>query len=436
MTAFACLVRQTSAAWLISIGDAEPMVLSSDCKPAELAHAVDDYIERNRSKYGSCHPMVVLCPESQTVLFASSPIPASLKTRDRQQLKYHAESLLPIDAEKMAADFVLTAKELRVLAIDVGEWQPIIDAFSARNLHFRWIAPASVLAIEEAKRTLRDLSPVVIWEENGALDLWRLDASGISRWTHIAANPSDRLLAIRLFAAQTSDVSTWTALHCSESTIAMLNSLGSIAVKPIETESLTVYASRAANRLCRSSFEAWFDLRDGVIAGSDRYRALHGWMKLAVVAVVGFFLVFSAACLWRSFRAERQLASIQGSHEKLFEASFPGVAVPALISMRIKSEHQKIQGSTNGKGEIKPTPSALELLHATLSALAGESRRFRISKLELKEGELMADIFFDNSQDASAIAERFKEAGIDTGPLDFTRDNNGTIRATFKGRLR
>ncbi len=437
MKAFACLVRQTPNAWIVSIGKARPMVLdSAGLSPVDLVQDVIDYLDREQPTYGRSHHNIILCPESRATLFASSSIPASLKTRDRQQLKYHAESLLPIDAERMAADFVLTANDLRVMAIDCQEWEPIISAFSARDLHFRGIAPASVLAVEEATRSLRPSSPVIVWEDEGACDLWQLDSSGIVRWTHLADATSDRLLAMRLFAAQTPEAEIWTAINCQAKTLELLSQLKTIDLRSIELEPQSVYAAKAADRLSQSTFEAWFDLRDGVIAGDDRYRSLYGWMRIAAAAVVGFMLVFSAASFWKSVQTERQIAKIEMAHEELFKATFPGVRVPELISMRIESEQKKLQGSTNGSGEIKKIiPPALEVLHATLTALQSSgSIPVQATGFDIREGGLDASFLFENRQDASKISDQFKAVGIDTGPLSFTVDR-GKIRSTFKGLL-
>ena len=437
MKAFACLVRQTPNAWSISIGEARPKVLNSTgLSPSELAQAVNDYLDQNKSTHGRCHNNIVMCPQPSEVLFATSSIPSVLKARDRQQLKYHAESLLPIDAERMAADFVVTAKDLRVMAIDNEEWQPIIDAFAARDLHFRAIAPAGVLAIEEAKRTLGGSASVIVWEDDGACDLWRLDSSGVERWTHLADSPNDRLLALRLFAAQTSDVENWTAINCQPQTLADLRQISSIEVQAMELESQSTYAARAAVRLSQSTFEAWFDLRDGAIAGDDRYRNLFGWMRASAITAAGFLLILCGACLWKSFQTERQIAVIQDAHEKLYEAIFPGKDVPALISKMIESEQKKLKGTTNENGENKIAPSALEVLHATLAVLQGaEGTPVQATRLEIENGVLNAELLFENRQDASLISDRFKSVGVDRGAAGGNLER-GKIRSSFRGMLR
>ncbi len=437
MKAFACLVRQTPTAWIVSIGDAQPLVLTSaDTKPTELAQAVSDYLDGAKPKFGECHDKIVLCPESRATLFATSSIPAALKTRDRLQLKFHAESLLPLDAEQMAADFVLTAKELRVMAIDREEWQPIMDAFAAHNLHFRWIAPASVLAIEEAKRSIGDTARAVIWEEEGICELWQLDAAGIAGWTHLADASDDRLLPMRLFAAQAAGVRTWTAINCSTTTLAQLTQLDGIDVRSIELQPQATFAAAAADRLCRTTFEAWFDLRDGSLAGRDRYRVLYGWMQIAAAAVAGLLLVTSAACLWKSMQANRQLALIQEAHEKLFKATFPGNDLPPLVSKVIANEHQRIQGERNGKGELDPVPSALKLLHSMLIALTGDgSIRVRTRQIEIVGGTLELELTFDKYKDAESIAKKFEEVGFETGPANI-REKDGKVISTFIGTLK
>jgi type II secretory pathway component PulL len=436
MKGTACLIRQTSSSWIVSIGDIPPLVLSVvDTKPAGLAHSVADYLERAKPKYGACGDKIVLCPESRAVLFATSPIPDSLKTKDRQQLKFHAESLLPLDAEEMAADFVLTARDLRVMAIDRNEWQPIIDALAGRNLHFRWIAPAAVLALEEAKRTIGDGARVIIWEEEGACELWQIDAKGVFQWTHLASGMDDRLLAMRLFAAQVPGARSWLAINCSPTTLEQLSQLSSVEIRASELQSQGAYAAAAANRLCKSSWEPWFDLRDGTLAGGDRYRALYGWIQAAAATVAGLLLAVSIACYWRSARDEAEIASIQEANERLYRAAFPDERVPLLVSRSISNAHSRLQGETDGKGEFEVVPSALELLHAALTALSpAEPILVRASSLQITNGELTLSATFQSEKDAGIVAVRLKEVGIDTGPLSTNKEKGKTV-ATFQGKL-
>ncbi|MDZ4853058.1 MAG: hypothetical protein SGI77_27535 [Pirellulaceae bacterium] len=436
MKAFACLVRQTPEGWIISIGDAQPMVLNgSSIKPDELVQAVLGYLDRERSTYGACKDKIVLCPEARSTLFASSPLPTAIKKRDRQQLKFHAESLLPIDAERMAASFVTTSNDLRVIAIDTQEWQPIVEAFSLNNLHFCGIAPTPMLALEEANRTLEIDSPIVVWEEDGACDLWLLDKTGVVKWTHLETISRSELLALRLFATQSPEAVRWTAINCSPTTLAHLNDLQAIEVTPIDSESQVAFASRAADRLCRTSFESWFDLRDGVIAGDDRYRTLHGWMRLATAAVFGLMIFFAAACFWRSAQAERQQSDVQEAHKELFQATFPGVSAPSMTE-HMRSQYQVILGSRNGNNEIAPTPSALEVLHATLEAIATDGLvHVEAERLVIAKGVLDVKLLFQNREDASYVAERLKKVGFETGPTNALAEK-GKWSVTFQCPLK
>lgn len=443
MKASACVVQQTKSDWIIAIGDAQPVKLSiANTKPAELAQAVLDYVIRAQSSYGRCHEKIVLCPESRATLFATSPLPPALKSSDRQQLKYHVESLLPVDAEKMAADFVRAAGELRVLAMDSQVWQPIIDAFSALNLHFRWIAPASILALQEFTRTVRDVSPVVVWEEEGVCDLWQFDAAGIERWTHLEDSnidtSSDRLLAMRLFAAQSPEFQSpefqsWTAINCSKSTLEQLEQLKSIEIRSIETKSQASFAAAAADRLCQKNVEAWFDLRDGAIAGQDRYRALFGWVRIATASVAALLIAFSSACLWQKSKAERQIAVIEEAHKALYMSHFTG-DIPSYIGRRIKIELEKVQGST-GNSQIPLVPSALALLHAALTAVSMDNAiHVQATEITIMDGELRAEIILDNRQDATTLAQRLTAVGFSHEPLQ-TSLEKGKTKATIRVRM-
>jgi hypothetical protein len=156
--------------------------------PEDLALSVLDFLQREK-KLSAAKDNIIFCPDPRSVLFAMGPRAVDAKQTDHVQLKYAAETFLPLDAERMAADFIPVGDTLRVVAIDQNEILPFVEAFHEQGMHFRWIAPAPILAIEEAAKAFGLVDGLILWDEENHCDLWRLDRHGPSLWHHVVGDP-------------------------------------------------------------------------------------------------------------------------------------------------------------------------------------------------------------------------------------------------------
>ncbi len=283
---------------------------------------------------------------------------------------------------------------------------------------------------------------IVLWEEGEECDLWRLDRSGIARWHHLSKAAKDRRLAMRLFATQTTDVNRWIAINCSPTTLEQLEQVPGIDVQPIETKSQSDYLNEAATRLIRSSDEAWFDLRDGSIAGQDRYRALSGWAQIAAGTIAACMLLTFGLSLWKSSQANRQLDEIEELQSQLYHAAIPGDTVPRLITASLQAAHSKLLNETDGNGELDAPPSALQVLHAFLAAIrtvdpnSGQPIRVETGKLTIASGKLEnVELLFESEQDAKQVHQRLDAVGFEMGPFGIERNANGKIVFRFTSRF-
>ncbi|MFN9912298.1 MAG: hypothetical protein ACK53L_06925, partial [Pirellulaceae bacterium] len=244
----------------------------------------------------------------------------------------------------------------------------------------------------------------VLWEATDHWDLWHFTADGPQRWHHLEGDWAHRRLSLRAFAAQTGE-RRWRLCNASPETVALIQSLQGDALEEVTTDSQAVWCERAANRLCRSSDTPWFDLRDGEVAGADRYRSLRGWMAAAVVAGLTVMACLPLAWWWKSRALADQVSTVESAERALFERGFPGVPVPEGVSDAIARKYLEAKGARNSGGEVAQPISALPPLHAALIAMAGLPG-LRVTSLAINNGEFQAEVGLSSFEEATALTNK------------------------------
>lgn len=433
----ACVVRQNNNHFSVALGAGQAIEIgAASADPDDVALAVLDFLQRE-NKLAAAKDNIIFCPDSQMVLFAKGDCSLVSKKTDHTQLKFAAETFLPLDAERMAADFIQHDGVLRVLAIDHDQILPFVEAFHQQRMHFRWISPAPLLAIEEASKAYSCNDQVILWEEEDHCDMWRLDRYGPTHWHHVVGGPKQREAAIRLFAAGTDSSDSWTLFNAKPETTQLIQAIVTSNVNEKKTDTQAEWLTKAANRLCKGTNTAWFDLRDGVIAGEDRYRALHGWMAMAALSVLLLLAALPFACWWKSQSLNRSIAAMEQAENDLFTGYFKNQPIPEHITVSdfIAQKHLEAKGSRNTGGEVENTISALEVMHVALNAVKQQSE-FMINRITIINGKLDLEI---NLKDLSAVSEltnRLQNLGLDVQQPKSQSGPNNTVSVTFVGALK
>ncbi len=432
----ACLIRRTTSSYLVSFADAPELQLDLGAtSPDELALAVLDLLQSKKKEQGDARSRIVYCPDPRSTLFATGEFGKETKPSDKQQLKYLAESLLPLDAEEMAADFIVKDSAYRILAADQAALLPLVEAFHQQGLHFRWIAPAPLLALQQALGSFSAKDGVIVWDDEDHSDAWWLDAAGPLRWSHMTGDESSRASALRVFAAQLPDAIPWTLLNSTKSTKEVVQSFRSVSPHYEQTESQATWLKSSADRLIQGTNTAWFDLRDGIVAGADRWRSLYGWMALASTAAIAMLIAFPVACWWKSSAIVGRLEAIEQAEQDLFRRAFPGQPIPDDVAGFISLKHLEARGARDGGGQISPTISAIQVLHAALTALS-EEQDFVVEQLDIENGELNSKIRLKTFEAVPPLTLRLQTLGIQVQTPESVRNPDGTVTATLRGPMR
>jgi hypothetical protein len=430
-----CLIRQEHGWFKISIGPMFTAEFSEAATtPKQLAMAILELMQEARRTVSVSREAVVYCPDPRATLFAQGTLQGKAAAGDLQRLKFAAETVLPLDAERMAASFRLQGSQFQVCAIDHQAIVPWLSALSDHGLHFRVIAPASLLACEEWFHQQGAFLGNVLWEATDHWDLWHFTADGPQRWHHLEGDWAHRRLSLRAFAAQTGE-QRWRLCNASPETIALLQAFQGVTLEEVTTDSQAVWCERAVHRLCRSSETPWFDLRDGEVAGADRYRSLRGWVVAAVLAGLSVMACLPLAWWWKSQAVADQLVAVESAERVLFEGGFPGVPVPEAVSEAIARKYLEAKGARSSGGEVAQSVSALPSLHAALIAMAGLPG-LRVTSLAINNGEFQAEVGLSSFEEATALTNKLQAAGFVIDPPSMNQREDGSVSATFVGKLR
>ena len=213
-----CIVIEQADGWLVVVGT-KTEHLALDVSNSELVACVILMTKLAGLKNPNC----VLAPASTSCFFAALDAGSDLDVRDRAALIFELEDHLPIDAESMVADFVVVPsssenKTVASVAIEVGRWREIADAFESAGIPVSSIVPAAVLATRSICRDLDFTDTVqlllvdgsdcdLIKVKNETIVDWkhtRIDANLLRRHRLLDAGGFDHVVAVGADAAQDS----------------------------------------------------------------------------------------------------------------------------------------------------------------------------------------------------------------------------------------
>lgn len=431
-----CLVIERADGWMIVVGS-QTEQLPLDAPPHEMVTSVELMIKLAGLKSVNC----VLAPASTSCFFQRLHAGEAIDVRDRAALTYELEDHLPIDAESMVADFVVLPtwpgeqsehdKMVSAVAIEFDRWHVIAEAFESAGIPVRSVVPAAILA---ARSICRDLNLTdfveVVLIELGHAELIKVQSDSVLDWKHCKLD-RDTLRRHR----QLDDVvpDRVVVVGADEAIRPMLEEIyGEIEFTEDGVEPLVV---RGAKLLLANASHRWFDLRRDQLSPSDPLRPIRSELRLVAAAVTICLLALVVGPWWRTQRIETEMASVRSQQQALFKKAFPDVRVPAALLRRVRSEHTRVMGSRGTSTDIELPQSAPEVLRGLLSAL-GADIRFRVTSIDIRNGQIDLDLQVRSPVDAGAIASSLADAGFEVKPPVITQQDAKTFDALLKAEWR
>ncbi|QOV90973.1 type IV pilus biogenesis protein PilM [Humisphaera borealis] len=361
-------------------------IAGADSDPMSLAAAVQ--------KAGVAGKPLVLALPSSWCLAATFPV-TGLPRGDHKAMLYRFEERLPIAAESVVADFIISPAGDMCLGVctRTERVRPWVDALEAAGVTVRSIAPLALLiaagisTANPAARTAVSASApsralVCTAGFGGGFEIIALQGRSPIGWFHGAGTPADITRRIDWLGAMlgTDLVIEQLGSDIPDSVLAE----ASVAVAKKHALSPAAAALAGAAMLGTSGAAA-IDLRRDALAPADRFRAYRGGLRAVAAAAIVFLTAVAAAALVRSQQYLHAAETADAQKLTDVRSAFPAALgsatadeVRTLLAQERRSWSNSIaggavsMGTVDGTGTGKPksaSGSALRTLRDVIKLL-------------------------------------------------------------------
>ncbi len=421
-----CLVIEGRREWQIVVGD-QTEWLSIDVDPGELPLCANRMI--GLSKYKK--PTTVLAPASASCFFCLLKPAEIVDARDRQAMLFELENHLPIDAESTVADFIPVPSSgaqapVSAVAIAVARWQAIVESFESADLPVRSIVPASTLAARAVckKIALAETTELFLADDDH-VDVIDLRNDTILGWKHLAL---DAMAIRRHHALNQTNIDQTVVVGLDPSAYAAITGDSNAEFVSEARDDLIV---QGADLLLEDPSSRSFELRRGALAPGDPLRAIGRQLRWVAVAAAACLLALAVGGWWRTQRIEQEIENVRAAQADSFQNAFPGARMPGAVLRRVRSEHSKVLNSRGENTDIEVPRSAPDILRRVLAAIPTDIR-YRITRIEILNGEVELLLQVKNTVDAGKIATSISESGFQVDPPGTRRVDPQTFESDLK----
>jgi type II secretory pathway component PulL len=183
--------------------------------------------------------------------------------------------------------------------------------------------------------------------------------------------------------------------------------------------------------------QRWFDLRRDQLGPADPLRPIQTQLRLVTLAAAACLLAVVVGGWWRTQRIEKEITSVRSQQRQLFQEAFPDAKVPGALLRRVRSEHVRVMGSRGASSQVDVPQSATEVLRELLAALP-ENVQFRITSVDILNGQVDLDLQVRSPVDAGELATSLSSAGFEVKPPVTTQKDAKTfdslLEAQWSGR--
>ena len=341
----------------------------------------------------------------------------ALPRRERRAaMVYRLEDELPVEAERLTADF-LPAVAGRALgaAVETDRVRRLLDALSAHGIEAAAICCETLLAAWRACRNTADQADYVLVVGHDAVQLLRI-AEGVPVGWQSAADAGEllRRLEADLLAQPLENLPPRVRVIGRPDDAlcrALADGVGAditaaTANPPAEDEAALAAAEQLAGRGA-----GWIDFcRDRLASGSLLER-LSGYVKAAVLLAVALLGILAGLCLWRGERY-RDLASRQEAAQRtVYRELSPQAGTQQNVLSRLRSDLKRLTAVSGHGADMPRRPDALETLR-TVAASLPPQMRLRVTQLRIDPTAVVLHGEARTHGDAETIAAALKRQGL------------------------
>jgi len=335
-----------------------------------------------------------------------------LPRKDRRMaMLYRLEEQLPVEAERLTADFLPAAAGRALgVAVETSRIAAIVDALSEAGIEIASICPTAFCTLRGVGRQEEPVDYAVLGDSR-SVEVFRMNNATPIAWYTRSSDPSEilRCLHADLLASPASDGPTVVGL-AGDGVDSVLQDASDLQCIRLSQDDLLAAAARGAAQLT-SGGDDWIDLRRDGLAVANPWGRLSKLLGSAAILLILLLVAMSAALLWRG-RQYRALASRAESEQAaIFTELLPNRPIPPGITDRLRSELKRRSGDARADGALPARVCALDSLRRIFAHLPADVR-LRITNLRIAESSLRIVGEARTHTDAGRIRQSLLAAGL------------------------
>ena len=392
MSARDALLLKTDAGWsLLPAGEAEP-------------HAIDDPAV---DLAAAGVKRVAIALDSASVLFhrlGSKP--------SRSTLAFELEDALPLDAEEIACDLQDSGDGTAAcIATDAAPLRLLLDELAVAGIEVVAIVPLAAALADAASPTGN-----VIVHRGGWCDVLHRTSEGrLSDWRYVPVEQLGDALAVQPIDGDVTVVGDPVPT-------------GDFPAPSLDADA-ALHAVRS--RLLKKRTKHRFDLLRDPSLGGSADAALRGPLLAFTLAAAILTAVWCGSLWLQTQRLAEQEAVAREDIRAAYARALPEAGRTRSPLKRLRTERAKLAGSRSQDTGVPEVPSALTVLHATLSQLPDDVRS-QASELRIEDGSLRIDMLLRDRLGVGQIAAALKTGGFEVAATPTQPRDDGSISLTLQ----
>ncbi len=420
MKATAFLVAPRGDEWVVGRARGEEVELrqvpldaveDADASLAPVRAALDDW--------GYAAEGVCLALPTELAFSARIDCDRLPRSHRRAAMLYRLEEQLPLDAERLTADFLPPAGGRALgVAVETAAAAELVDRLAAVGIEVASICPASLLALWDSGRHAPGPAEYAIVADDRGADVFRMNGRGPVAWLSATAAAADAEALSRCIEADMLDhpaaAEPATARLIAPPDWPLAETLGNglgLQAAAWQQEPPLAAATRAAGAALAGRSAGWIDLRRDALAPKNPWGRLGGLARAAVVLAVLLPAVLAAAFTYRASRYEAAARAAEGRQVAAYRRAIPNTPAPANVKSRLESELKRRAGLRGAGSAVPDRPCALDSLRQVVAHLP-PAVRLRITELRISESGIVIDGQTRTHSDAEKIQQTLADGGF------------------------
>jgi len=382
---------------------------------------------------------VIVLGLSSREVYAAEVGSESLPRKGRHAaLLFRLEEHLPLDAERLTADF-LPPVGGRTLGV-AAETEPVralLDHLAEAGVRVEAVCPTALLALWRMIDGVEEASDFVFVGAPDCVDIFRMAENRPLAWYTVGRDPEEvsRTVHAGLLihpADPESEISLAASPLPPELLEAVTDETG-LVCRRVAEESSMVLAARAAPALLGGDGAGWVNLARGALASADPLGRLRRPVQAAVALALALLVAVIGGTWWRAARYKDEVERLTGEQRAIFARLYPNREVPVSVRRWLASEAARLTG-LSGTGEAVPEqPPALETLRRMATGLP-DDLRFRLVMIRVEPTEVYIEGQARSHADAETVAKGIAGQGFEMEPPRTESLAKGGVAFTLVGQ--